>query len=251
VTLAAQPSASTGACQPASCNPSCGSDDVMGDLQDAGLTPSYLKAEYPPSPLTEGFNNVLNLYIDELREEPKRILIIGGCRQRALARKLALIFINSQITVTDPDPEEARLADEEVNCRLKFIHAPCEALPFADNAFDVTFAHHWFDLVTHFPKAASEASRVTQTTFWCSHLNGAGQKFPGLFPGLHAHLAADRLTHNPQAMANTPDKNVLLRQMLLYAKLQKNMHPGLVELFPWATWLFALKPDRQERLVLS
>ena len=231
-----------------SCGTSCGE---MQELKEAGLTPSYLQAEYPDSPMKEAFHNMLNLHIDEFLEEPMRILILGGCRQRAFARKLALIFINSKITVTDPDPNEAKLADEEVNCRLKFVHAPCEALPFDDNAFDVTFAHQWFDLVSDFPKAASEASRVTEHFFWCSHLNGLGRRFPGMFPGLHQQLAADRLSHSRANLEGIPDKNQLLRQMLLYAKLKKDMNHGLLELFPFASWLFTMKSDKQERTVLS
>ena len=120
-----------------------------------GLAQRFLKA----------FFNAVDLCFDDVYQEPQKILMVGGCRQRDFAQHIALLLPAAEITLIDPDPEEARKAQEEICCRFKFIPAQPDELPFEDGYFDLVFAHNFFELAevrnNHWKVGLRELFRVT------------------------------------------------------------------------------------------
>lgn len=113
-----------------------------------------------------GFYNALEAALDELPfNQPRRILVLGGCRQRDLARRLGFMIPLSQIVVFDPEEARAEEAKAIIKCRFDFRHGALDALPFADGHFDWVLAHDWAAYLnnTQSPQAVlSELARVSR-----------------------------------------------------------------------------------------
>lgn len=92
--------------------------------------------------LNNGFNQVLDLCFDEVLKAPKKVLIIGGCRQRLFAQHIALMLPMVQIHLLDPDKVQAEKAADEICCRFQFDHAPLDQTGYDNGEFDIVFAQN-------------------------------------------------------------------------------------------------------------
>ncbi len=186
--------------------------------------------------------NTLDVCFDDVYQEPKTILIVGGCRQMDLSQRLALLLPAADITLVDPDEAVAAKAKEEVCCRFKFIAAPLEALPFDTNAFDLVIAHNFLAYPQNWERAISELGRVTnKNLFFSTHrpwLSGIAQKIPGFTQGLF-ELGVEL----PEQL---PEKVSILKHLTLYTKIKTKLTP-----FPWTVYMTQKKPAWEEKLVLN
>lgn len=186
--------------------------------------------------------NTLDLCFDEVYSEPKKILIVGGCRQMDLSQRLALLLPAADITLVDPDEEITRKTKEEVCCRFKFIAAPLEKLPFDTSEFDLTVAHNFLAYPERDWRAAmSELGRVTQKNLLFSvhrpWLWKLGRMLPGACYGMNAL--------GLQLPPRVPEKFELLTHLYLYAKVKNRLSP-----FPWTVYMTEMRPDKEEKTVL-
>jgi SAM-dependent methyltransferase len=186
--------------------------------------------------------NTLDVCFDDVYREPKKILIVGGCRQMDLSQHIALMLPAAEIFLVDPDEAIVQKAQEEICCRFKFITSPLEQLPFEANTFDLTLAHNFFAYPDRWQDALSELGRVTQGN---------------LFLTLHRPILwslAKRLSSFKVAMkelgieipTKLPAKFEFLTHLRLYAKVKT-----LLPTFPWTVYMTEMRPIREERLVLS
>lgn len=85
-----------------------------------------------------------------LKPDPTRIIDVG-CGTGALLRVAARHFPETDLVGADASAEMIRMADaaNALPDRLRFVRAPAEELPFADENFDLAFStisfHHWAD----------------------------------------------------------------------------------------------------------
>ena len=99
--------------------------------------------------------------VETLAPDPGQVLDVG-CGTGGFLRIAAGRFPAARLTGVDPS--EVMLAHavsaNPAGSRLTFVHAPAEALPFADGAFDLAVStmsfHHWADQA----KGLSEIARV-------------------------------------------------------------------------------------------
>ncbi len=193
--------------------------------------------------LTEGFYNALSLCLDELREEPKKILVVGGARQVELSRYLAFLFPASQISVLDTDAEATLKAMESIHCRLRFFTSDIESTLFPDRHFDLVIAHHVFEYVKDWGKGVDELSRITKTAvIWTTLRAQLWQGLTRFDPKLLAWMPTQGLT----LPLYQPDRNAILREVIRVGRVQTQVNP-----WPWQMWMMTLKADREERLVLT
>jgi SAM-dependent methyltransferase len=191
------------------------------------------------------FANALTLCLGELDQEPKRILYVGGCRQQALARQLALLFPVSHITLVDPDSEVVQKAEQEIHCRFRFVHAPVEALPFEPDSFDFIFIHNVFEFATDWQRAMDELGRVGNgqmlLTFhkqnrlwrlWGRHVRSIGQAF--------------------REMGTRPAESPLMDRYPLLTALWRYARPQMIiNAYPFWLVMSRMNPVREERLILA
>ena len=186
--------------------------------------------------------NAMDVCFDEVQAEPKRMLIVGGCRQRRLAQHLALLRPGTEIVLVDPSENEARQAEADICCRFKFIAAPMEALPFENESFDLTIAHNYFAFPENWGKGVDELCRVTKSNLLISHhrplLWGV---FGGIKP-LQSALAAQGM----KLPKHLPEKFDLQTRLYKHTRTKSCLAP-----FPWTMYMTAMKPVREERLVLA
>ncbi len=134
------------------------------------------------SVLKTGFYNALTACFDGLPKEPKNILIIGGCRQWAMARRLGFLLPHSKIFVLDPNKTIVDHVEETIHCRFEFVHSPLthfsfQNQPFKDQQFDLVMALNIAELydstMTSNPEQikvlVSEIKRVTKHCFLTSY----------------------------------------------------------------------------------
>jgi ubiquinone/menaquinone biosynthesis C-methylase UbiE len=224
--------------------PSSGCKDSCQDsASDAG---NYLS---PPSSWVSrlfqtGFDNALELCLESLPEEPRNILVIGGCRQMRFARKLALSFVRSRIVVVDPDTSQVARAQAIIQCRLKFHHGKTEDLPFDSDAFDLTIGHNIFEFVDDWDKAMNSIARVTKGHVIWSVPDGSSRMVAKLWPAFAQWLADEGITIPDKS--RIPEWNQMLRVMARYGKLRTKYHPA-----PWQLMIARMKPLREDRLILE
>lgn len=192
--------------------------------------PEVPQPEHPVAKACQtAFLNALTLCFDEFRQEPKRILVVGGARQQALAQTLALVLPSADITLVDPDADTVARAQAEICCRFTFVHAPLEALPFDNGQFDVVIAHNVLPLVGNWDQAAKELGRVSTDWLIISRVRPKLAKLLGMTPS--------RLEGTDPAN-NRLDRNVFIQSLWDHvgkAKLQ-------LDPWPWHVWLIKHKP---------
>lgn len=188
--------------------------------------------------------NTLDICFDDVYSEPKKILIIGGCRQMDLSQRLALLLPAAEITLVDPDEAVAQKAKEEVCCRFKFIAAPLEQLPFETSTFDLTIAHNFLAYPQQdWRRALSEASRVTSRNLFFSVHRPLLWKLGRMIPGICQGMGRLGIVM-PQQL---PEKFELLTHLHLYTKIKTRLSP-----FPWTVYMTEIRPEKkEEKLVLE
>lgn len=187
--------------------------------------------------------NTLDVCFDDVYQEPKKILIIGGCRQRDLAQHIALLLPAADIVLVDPDEAEARKAEKEICCRFKFVAAPLEAMPFDNEAFDLTIAHNVFAYMADWNQALGEICRVTGKNLLLSHHRPLLWKLASRLNGFEGAMRELGTADIPDAL---PEKFDWLTRLYLYAKIKTKLAP-----FPWAVYMAQMKPRWDEKLTLS
>jgi SAM-dependent methyltransferase len=193
--------------------------------------------------LKAGLFNTLDLCFDDVYREPKRILIVGGCRQIPLAQHLALLLPAAEITLVDSDETVVTEAKEAICCRFKFIHAPLEQLPFEENAFDFTVAHNFLAYPSDWQRALSELGRVTDTNLLISAHRPLLWKVASRFDGFRTAIEALGLPHPTRKLPENVD---WLTHVNLYAKIKTRLSP-----MPWTVYMTEIRPQQQERLILQ
>lgn len=190
-----------------------------------------------------GLVNTLDVCFDDVYQEPKSILIVGGCRQRVLAQYIALLLPAADIVLVDTCPDEVRRAEEEICCRFKFVTTPLERLPFESESFDLTLAHNFFAYPqTSWEQALSELSRVTRRNLFISvHrplLWSLMRRVGGVIGGLRELGLV-----LPETL---PRRFDVLTHVRRYTKIKTMVAP-----LPWTVWMTEMKPLREEKLVLE
>jgi SAM-dependent methyltransferase len=186
--------------------------------------------------------NTLDVCFDDIYQEPKRILIVGGCRQLSLSQHLALLLPAAEIILVDPDEGITEKAKAEICCRFKFMASPLEQLPFESDSFDLTIAHNFLAYPQDWRRALSELGRVTSGNLFLSlHrplLWKLASRVVGFTQGMHI-LGTENPPHLPESFD-------FLTHVHLYAKVKTKLAP-----FPWTTYMLEMRPMREERLTLA
>lgn len=211
------------------CDTPC--DSPCGDDSPCDEAPMAPKSAWHRL-LENSLHNTLDIAFDEVRKEPKKILMVGGCRQRDFARHIALLLPAADISLVDPDAEQARLAKEEVCCRFKFITTPTEAMPFDNGQFDLVIAHNLPEFCDDWQAALAEIRRVTsndQGNVMISLPRKAFWNSLSWLPGLKAALAKTGTTLTGPSLK--PENVICFLGKTAPIHLKTNP-------FPW-TWLVA------------
>jgi hypothetical protein len=151
------------------------------------------KAGFWQSMFVKGLHNTLNLAFDEVYQEPKKILMIGGCRQTDFARHVALLLPAADITLVDPDANVTERAKAEICCRFKFETSEIESMPFDNGQFDLIIAHNLPEYVQNQAGADAEIARITskrQGNVMLSTLNPLSMNLFSWLPGFKSGLMA-------------------------------------------------------------
>lgn len=187
--------------------------------------------------------NTLDLCFDEVYEEPKKILIVGGCRQMDWAQHVALLLPAAEIHLVDPDEAMVKRAQEEICCRFKFVTAALGQLPYETDQFDLTLAHNLLALPqADWERTLAELSRVTRSNLMVSvHrplLWAMANRVSG-FANAVKELGIEVPTKIPGA-------NDFISQLCRYAKIKTKLAP-----FPWTVYMTAVRPKWDEKLTLA
>jgi SAM-dependent methyltransferase len=186
--------------------------------------------------------NTLDVCFDDVYREPKKILIVGGCRQMDLSQHIALLLPAAEITLVDADEAVVERAKEEICCRFKFVHSPLEGLPFDTEQFDLTIAHNFFAYPHEWQRAMSEIGRVTSDNLFLSvHrplLWKLSQRIGGIAQGMSA-LGIEIPNHLPETYE-------FMRHFTQYAKIKTKLAP-----FPWTVFMSQVRPKWDEKLILA
>ena len=222
-------------CASPSHNAPCGEDPCREPCETQGVAGSggFWRRAFEAS-----LWNTLDVCFDDIRSEPQKILILGGCRQLDLSRRLALLLPAADITLVDPDARIAQKAREEVCCRFKFIAAPMERLPFETAAFDLTIAHNFLAYPgSNWRQALSEAARVTRRHLLLSMHRPRLWRLLRLFPGADQGMQAMGVTI-PERL---PETFEFLTHLYVYARIQTRLAP-----FPWTVYMTRISEERRE-----
>jgi len=96
-----------------------------------------------------------------------------GCGTGELLRRLAAKYPDSELSGIDPVPEMLAVAKQKLSARAELRVGYANALPWADNSFDVVVSCNMFHYVTHPITALQEMGRVLRPggklviTDWC------------------------------------------------------------------------------------
>ncbi len=192
-----------------------------GDCPDCDIP----KAEHPVTKaLVDAFYSAMELCFDELPDEPRKILIVGGCRQRDMARRLAFMLPFCAIHVLDPDYDQYKKAQEEIRCRFKFVHSPVEQTLFEDGYFDLTLAHSLFEYTEHGEAALAELARITRHNLLVGTFRPTAWRLLGWLPGMRSALNVLGCGIPPKQPAPSDLKRLLNR----HAEIRLTAAP-----FPW------------------
>lgn len=192
--------------------------------------------------LKDSLINTLDICFDDVYQEPKKILIVGGCRQMDLSQHIALLLPAAEITLVDPDEAVAAKAKEEVCCRFKFIPASLEALPFERETFDLTIAHNFMAYPDDWKLALAELGRVTRGNLFISQHRplvwGVAKRFGVLRQAMQSL--------GIEMPARLPDQFTFLSALYDFAKVKTKLAP-----FPWTVYMAAVNPRWEEKQVLA
>ena len=208
--------------------------DSQASIESESLLSRWLKA---------GLFNTLDLCFDDVYREPKRILIVGGCRQIPLAQHLALLLPAADITLVDADEAIVEQAREAICCRFRFVHAPLEQLPFELDSFDLTVAHNLLAYASDWQRAISELGRVTEKNVLISAHRPVLWSFASRFTAFHEAI---RDLGVPNPAKKLPENVDWLTHLNLYARIKTRLSP-----FPWTVYMTEIRPQQQERLILN
>jgi len=219
-----------------SCGKPCDSCEEPCDERQAKFTGKW--AQW----LKNSLFNTLDICFDDVYSEPKTILIVGGCRQMDLSQHIALLLPAAEITLVDPDEAVVAKAKEEVCCRFKFVPSSLEALPFEREYFDLTIAHNFLAYPDDWQTALAEVGRVTKGNLFISHhrpvLWGLAKKIGVLNQAMQS-LGIETPERLPEAFE-------FMSGLYEFAKVKTKLSP-----FPWTTYMAAMRPRWEEKLVLS
>lgn len=187
--------------------------------------------------------NTLDLCFDEVYQEPKKILIVGGCRQMDWSQHVALLLPAAEIHLVDPDEAVVQRAQEEICCRFKFVTAPLDRLPYERDQFDLTLAHNLLALPqADWTNTLAELARVTSANFMLSMhrplLWAMASRLPGFSQGVQAL--------GLQVPARLPAAGDFLTVLSRYAKVKAKFAP-----LAWTVYMTAVKPKWDEKLTLA
>lgn len=186
--------------------------------------------------------NTLDVCFDDVYSEPKKILIVGGCRQMDLSQHIALLLPAAEITLVDPDEAVVKKAQEEICCRFKFVTASLESLPFDADQFDLTIAHNFFAYPQQWQQAMSEIGRVTSGNLFLSVHRPLLWSIAKRFRSI-CRAMTDLGLALPNRLPETFD---ILTHIHLYAKIKTKLAP-----FPWTVYMAQMRPNREEKLTLA
>ncbi len=214
-----------------------GCQDKQDEKQEG--CPNYAPDESLLNPvgrlIVDGFYNAMEVCFDELgqlSDPPKNILVIGGCRQRDMARRLGFLLPFSKIYTLDPDLEQVQRAEVEIKCRFKFTHGSVEALPFEDKAIDLTLAHNAFEYIADWEQAAEEIRRVTRHYAVVGLHRPLMGKLLGAIPGVQraiTHLGCSV----PQKQ---PSKRTVIEKLKEISTIKTTAQPA-----PWQLMMCRIK----------
>lgn len=186
--------------------------------------------------------NTLDVCFDDVYTEPKKILIVGGCRQMDLSQHIALLLPAAEIHLVDPDEAVVAKTKEEVCCRFKFQAAPLEQLPYDMDQFDLTIAHNFLAYPENWQRALSELGRVTQgNLFFSVHrpvLWAMARRIQGIANGMR------------QLGMDLPERLPLQEELLTHLTQAAKIKTKLVPL-PWTVYMTQIRPKWEEKLVLA
>lgn len=203
-----------------------------GDCPDCDLP----KADHPVTKaLVDAFYSAMELCFDELPDEPRKILIVGGCRQRDMARRLAFMLPFCAIHVLDPDYDQYKKAQEEIRCRFKFVHSPVEETLFEDGYFDLTLSHSLFEYTEDGEAALRELARVTKHNLLVGAFRPAAWNLLGWLPGMKQTLKV----LGCGIPKNQPSAGALKKWLKDHAEIRLTASP-----FPWTLRMCRLKASR-------
>jgi SAM-dependent methyltransferase len=186
------------------------------------------------------------LCLEKIKTPPRRIVIIGGCRQRQLAEYLAFRYPDSKIALLDPDLAQVAQAKADIHCRFHFMHASPEQLPLPDDSVDLVIAHQLMDYVTDWSAASLELARITKGHLLLSLALPMRQRLIGCLPHTRDWLALNGFIQQaPLRTTPTPDWNATLKGVLSHGRVLKYIEP-----MPWRMILVEQHPVKEDRLVL-
>jgi SAM-dependent methyltransferase len=217
-------------------------DSPCGESADQNSTTVSQPETWMAKWMKASLFNTLDLCFDHVYQEPKSILIVGGCRQVSLAQHIALLLPSAEITLVDPCPDIAQRAKAEICCRFKFIDSPLEALPFENNAFDLTLAHNYFAYPAVWQQGFAELYRVTRTNVFFS----INQPFVWWLMGALMGGQATLDTLGIQLPGQLPENDDLMKMLAPMAKISAKWSP-----LPWKCYMTQVKPAWNPKTVLS
>jgi hypothetical protein len=193
--------------------------------------------------LNNSLFNTLDLCFDDIYREPRKILIVGGCRQMDLSQHIALLLPAAEIHLVDPDVSVVQRAKEEICCRFKFVDTPLEDLPYETNQFDLTIAHNFMALpYQNWERAIFELARVTEANLFFSVHRPFLWKLASCLSGFSKAVQALGL-QVPESMPPTFD---LINHLTHYAKIKTKLSP-----LPWTVYMTEVRPKWEEKLTLA
>lgn len=192
--------------------------------------------------LKDSLFNTLDICFDDVYKEPKTILIVGGCRQMDLSQHIALLLPAAEITLVDPDEAVVAKAKEEVCCRFKFVPSSLEALPFEREYFDLTIAHNFMAYPSDWKVALAEVGRVTNGNLFISQHRPLLWKLASKLGVVRSGMESLGI----EMPEHLPEQFDFMTALYDFAKVKTKLAP-----FPWTTYMTAVRPRWEEKMVLS
>jgi SAM-dependent methyltransferase len=158
----------------------------LPELMDALVRAQVAGFDDFPSPFAARWRDAL----DTIPTPPMPVPVLElGCGSANDSRYFSRYGLARFLRYTGVDFTRKNIANAQARCpESTFIAADVAALPFADDAFDYTFACDLWEHIpeAHFEKALREALRVTRKELWFSFFN------LDWFPGHEFDSSGDR-----------------------------------------------------------
>jgi hypothetical protein len=228
-------------CHDHGCSP-CEGDELTAH------TPALAAERWPwwVTGLSGGLQQAFYLCLERCKTEPKRIVIVGGCRQRSLAEYLAFQFPDAKIALLDPDATIVEQTKADIHCRFHFMHSTVEAINLPDDSIDLVIALQLADYTNTLPQALlpqalAELGRITKGHLILSTALPWRSRLVRCLPKVSAWLAASGFDQ-----VNTTCWNTVLAGVLRYGKVVKYIEP-----LPWRMIAVEMRPIKEQKLVLK